>query len=870
MKKFQTWLPHAIALIVFIILGAIYFSPQLDGYDLNQGDIRQYIGMSKEISDFRDTEHQEPLWTNSAFGGMPAYQISMNNPNVLSTVEGYLFKVLKAPLTYMVVAMISFYLLLLCFNVSPWLCMIGAIAFGFSSLNILFLAGGHNSKVHAIALMPGIIAGLVYAYRKNAIIGSILLAIFVCLHLSANHIQETYYLVFFILAIVIVEFVRYMNDKKLAAFFKISGIVAVAAAIGVLPTLSNLMLTNEYGKYTNRGKSELTLIAHPSTDQSQTKGLDREYIKEYSLGYGEIWSLAIPNIKGGKMGALGSFKEELSNVSPEYRENVAQFPSYWGEQSSTGGAIYFGAAIFLLFVLGMFFFKDGLKWAFLATTVLAVLLSWKNSFVLDFFIDHVPLFNKFRDTKMILSLVQVIFPLGAILFIHELFKNNINQKKLLYATLATIGLFVLFYLLPSLWFSFFNKEELEFFDKQAALYPQSLDQINIFQYEIKNMRIAIFRADVLRSIVFMGLAAGAILLFVKKKMAGSYFIATLGLLVLIDLWAVDKRYLNNDTLNKQWVKSEEKAYPFSASNADLSILNNEIKENHAIEEKIQQKLAGFTPGYGISAQTKEKLKQNVAFSTLNLETDYRVLALGSPFANATTSYYHKSLGGYHGAKLKKYAELIEFRLQKEMDTLIGSFRTGDETVIENTLENYTPTLNMLNTKYIIGNPEAETIINRHVNGTSWFVKEIRVVKNADEEIQLLDTINPKNVVVIQHQYAGLLPNNLAFDTLATIRQTLYRPNHLIYEGNTRRDQVAIFSEIYYKDGWNAYLDGKLVPYFCADYVLRGLTLPAGKHTIEFKFEPKTYDTGRKISIAGSFILGIFVITMMAFGIWKKK
>lgn len=863
LKKISFALPHLVAVFIFIVLGSIYFAPQFSGYSLNQSDVSQFIGMSKEISDFRQMEKTDPLWTNSAFSGMPAYQISMNNPTLVSTLESFIFfRLFKTPLAYLVLAMLSFYVSLLCFGVNPWLSIIGAVAFGFSTINILYLGGGHNTKVHAIALLPGIIGSLIYGYRRNYRIGGLLLCIFICLHLSANHIQETYYLLFLILAIIIFEFYRFVKEHRLPAFLKISTFLLFASILGVIPTMSNLLLTNEYAKYTNRGKSDLTISATQSDDKSELKGLNSDYIKEYSLGYGEVWSLAIPDVKGGAIGRLGDHKDKLENASPENRENIADFPSYWGEQLSSGGAFYFGATIFLLFILGLVFIKDRLKWAFLAVSVLAIVLSWKYSTVLDLFINHVPLFNKFRDTKMILVLVQISFPLLGLLFLNELFKTQINQKKLLYTLGATIGLFFLFYLMPSLWFSFFSNYEIEYFSKQASLYPQALQQINQIKLDIEQVRVSIYRADVLRSIFFMILVAGLIILFTKNKIAKHYFIISIGVLVLLDLWMVDKRYLNNSTNSYHWIKSKDKSTPFRPSAADIQILNWEMKDNQSLSEKINQRIAKI--------QSNDLEKANTAFSTLNFETDYRVLSLDNPFANASTSYYHKSIGGYHGAKLKRYAELIDFRLNKERLILIESLKSNNIGVVENTLRNQTPTLNMLNTKYIIYNPEAEPIRNPYANGSAWLVGNVKIVKNADEAIEALSTINPANTVVVEQASSNLIPDNFKYDTLGSINLKLYRPNHLVYESNAGSEQVGVFSEIYYKDGWNAYIDGKLSPYFQANYVLRAMAIPSGKHTIEFKFEPPTYYLSKKISLAGSILIALFALSIALYEVWNNR
>jgi len=863
MKKLPSFLPHLVAISIFISLSAIYFAPQFNGYSLNQSDISQFIGMSKEIVDYRQMENIDPLWTNSAFCGMPAYQISMNSTNSLSAVESFIFfNILKSPFSYLVLAMVCFYILLICFEVDPWLSIVGAIAFGFSTILILYLGGGHNTKVHAIAFIPGIIGSLVYAYRKNHRIGGLLLCVFICLHLSANHIQETYYLLFLILAIVLFELYKFYAERRLVSFMRISTFLLLSTILGIIPTTANMLLTNEYGKYTNRGKSDLTISVNQSNDNSEMKGLERNYIKEYSLGYGEVWSLAIPNVKGGAAGRLGDFKGEIDDVSPEYRSNVENTLSYWGEQYSTGGAFYFGATIFLLFVLGMVFIKDRLKWAFFASSILAVLLSWKYSPILDFFINHVPLFNKFRDTKMMLILVQLSFPLLGLLFLNDLIKAPVNKKKLFYTIGATIGIFALFYLLPSLWFNFLSTNEEMVFNKQITQYPQAFEQINQFKSEIEKIRIAIFRADVIRSIFFMILISGSIILFIQKKIKQHIFILSIGILVLIDLWMVNKRYLNNDTRSHHWVKTIDKNMPFKPTVADIEILKSEMAENSTLNKTINQKIANIPD--------VEFKHLNIAFSTLNFETDYRVLNLENPFISASTSYFHKSLGGYHGAKLKRYEELIVFRINKEYEMLVNALKSNNDTIINNTLRNKIPTLNMLNTKYIIYNNEYAPIKNPYANGPAWIAKEVRFVKDANEEIESLDSTNPLTTAVAEKTFKSLVPSDLKFDSSATIKQKKYSPNHLIYDTYSNQPQVAVFSEIYYKDGWNAYVDGKITNHFRVDYVLRAMTIPAGKHIVEFKFEPKTYYLSKKISYAGSVLIVLFILSVSAYEIIERN
>ena len=681
MKNLKPAIPHLIAILIFWIIGAIFFAPQYDGYDLNQGDVTNQIGMGKEITDYVQKNKTYPLWTNSMFGGMPAYQIAGNNYNVLNSIELFFVnKIFKSPLGFLMIAMISFYILLLCFEIDPWLSIVGAIAFGFSSINILYIGSGHVPKIHAITLLPGIIGSMIYAYRKNYRIGAVMLSVFVCLHLSANHIQQTYYFIFLALAIIIVEFYSFYKQHKTGAFFKISAFLLLGTVIGVLPTVSNLIMTNEYSKYTTRSKSELTILSNQAKGGSITnEGLNPDYIKEYNLGAGEMWSMVIPNAKGGASGRLGEYKEKLKDVNPDYRNFVANnFSSYWGEQSFTGGAFYFGACMFLLFILGLVFVKDYLKWALLAASVLAILLSLKYSFILDFFIENVPLFNKFRDTKMILYFVQIAFPLVGLMFVKEMFTHPLNKKKLNYALAITLGIFILFYVMPDTWFNFITPDETGFFDNQKAHYgnnSNAIQQLDQLKDEVQNVRISIFKDDVLRSIFFIILTGSLILLYTKNKIAKKYFIMALGFLVFIDMWMVDKRYLNNSKEGHHWIKSYERSNPFRAGFADMQIMNREISNNEKLKNDIMTGLAGQD-----NSKIPQKFiaveKEKLSFSILNSETDYRVFTFQNPFANANVSYYHKSIGGYHGAKLRIYQELIDFRLSKEDQILSGTLKSN--------------------------------------------------------------------------------------------------------------------------------------------------------------------------------------------------
>ena len=864
-------IPHVIAVFIFIAIAGVYFFPQVNGYQLRQHDIMQFIGMSKEIVDFRDEYHTEPLWTNSAFSGMPAYQISTENSNPVNSLKNLVFYILPGTIGKMFFLMIGFYILMLCFDVKPWVAVIGAVAFGLASFNVLYLVAGHNAKINALSFVPPLLGSVVFAYRKNRFTGSALLSIFVCLQLSANHVQITYYMLFMLGAVVVLEFYEFVKSHQLQQFFKISSLLLLAGILGVLPTLSNLIVTYEYGKYTTRGKSELTITAESQqSDRSGHKGLAVDYIKQHDLGIGEIWSLAFPNVKGGAMGALGQNKDAMKEIKPDYRDMVSQQSSYWGEQYISGGAFYYGAGIFLLFVLGMFFIKDKMKWALFGVSVLAIILSLKYSSITDFFIRHFPLFNKFRDTKMILVLVQISFPLLGILFVNRLLKDTIDKKRFVYVSLGVSGIFVLFYLIPSVWFGFFSRGEIHQFSNLLNNYRNNvnaLDQIHDLKKEIEQARIFIFRRDCLRSLFFILATATVIYLFLLRRLKENTFLILLGALVLIDLWGVDKRYLNNDGKGRhytQWESKENYRFPFKADVADNAVLRSEMHENPTLREEINTSLARIENEKHRNSEEAQFLRDKIAFRDLNFATDYRVLSLADPFSNARTSYFHKSIGGYHGAKLKKYQELIDFYLFPEYAGIINVLKSKPSDT-----RNGIPVLSMLNTKYIIYNTSAQPIANPYHFGNAWFVDKIEIVPDADEEILALKNID-KHTAIVKGKYKDQIPSDLKADTTAKIELVSYKPNHLKYQSVSQYYQVAVFSEIYYPAGWNAYIDGKKAVYFEANYALRAMRIPKGKHMVEFRFEPDTYYRGRKISYAGSGLIFIFIISMIYFDRRKKK
>ncbi len=872
-------IPHIIAILIFLTVSGIYFAPQFKGYKLNQSDHRQALGMSQEIRNFREMYNSEPLWTNSMFAGMPAYQISGKNFNYVHKLKNVIVKIVHRPTSDLFFLMLGAYIMLLCFNVNPWVSILGGIVFGLSSMNILLLATGHISKVNAISFIPPLLGGLIYTYRKNQYVGSAVFALFVCLQLASNHVQMTYYSLFMLVAVVIVELIHHYHRNNLAGFFKKSALLLIAGIIAILPGISTLLTTYEYGKHTTRGQSELTISAsnQSSTQPQKNEALDSEYIRRYSLGYGEIWSLVIPNIKGGAMGYIGQEEKVMKKIRPEFRSTIAQQSSYWGEQYTSGGAFYLGSGMFLLFILGLFFLKDKIKWAILAVTILSIILSWKYSQVLEVFIQHFPLFNKFRDTKMMLVLVQISFPLIGFLFVNHILRENaVSRKKFLYISLILSGVILLLYALPKTWFDFLSRAELQQFGNLQDNYnsnPNALSQINLLKNEIIYARIEIYRQDCLRSLGFVIATAIVLYLFMIHKIKKTSFIVLLGLVMFIDFWIVDKRYLNNEKRKGNyihWVKSFQYKNPFQATVADNEILENEIAENPSIKQKIENQLMELSTSKQYNRRQIETEKDKTKFRILNFATNYRVFSLLNPFISARTSYFHKSIGGYHGAKLKKYQELIDFYIVNEYAKLSKTFSQGpDQKQLVNFFQNETPILNMLNTKYIIYDLSSSPIVNTFHFGNAWFVDSIEFVKNANEEIISLASID-KNRAIIRDKHKNSVPLQITFDPGATITMTTYKPNHIIYESSAHHPQFAVFSEIYYEDGWNAYLDDHITNHLRVNYTLRGMNIPEGNHTIEFKFEPELYDIGKNISYTGSALIFLFITGMVILHISRDK
>ncbi|HRX98015.1 MAG TPA: YfhO family protein [Bacteroidales bacterium] len=797
MRKFQVknLVPYVVPVILFIVLSLAYMSPLLEGKKLKQDDIIRHKGMSKEIVDFREKTGEEPLWTNSMFGGMPAYQISVKySANLIQYVDDIMRLGLPRPADWVFLYMLGFFILMLTLRVNPWIGMAGAIAYGFSSYFFIILQAGHNSKAHALAYMAPLLAGVILSYRGKYWLGGILTLLFMALEINAGHPQITYYLGLLVLVLGITELVSAIRKSEYAHFIKSSAVVIVAMLFGVLTNITSLWATYEYGKETIRGKSELT-----TEEGNRTSGLDKDYATQWSYGKAETGTLIIPDFHGGSSHGKLSENSEVAKVLKQ--NNIPQsqvndllkgMPTYWGTQPFTSGPVYVGAIVFFLFVFGLILIKGNLKWWLLAGTILSILLAWGKNFpfLTDLFLHYFPGYNKFRAVSMTLVIAELTMPILAFVALNELFKNKYEKPQLLKAlkiSLYFVGGFVLlFVLVPGAFFNFSGPSDVTY----SQSFPKWLMDALVADRE------SMLRMDALRSLIFILLAAGVMWAFIAGKLQKSYVFALITFFVLVDMWPVDKRYLSND----DFVSASTMDRPYKMTQADELIL-------------------------------KDK------------DPNFRVLNLtGDPFADARTSYFHKSIGGYHGAKLRRYQELYEHQIQKNFNIQV---------------------LNMLNTKYIIQpdkNNKPTVTPNMGYLGNAWFVPQVEMVENADQELDALTDFDPAKKAVVDKRFEkdleGFTPS---YDTTASIQLIEYAPNQLKYQSNTSKDQLAVFSEIYYDKGWNAYVDGEKVPYFRANYVLRAMVVPAGKHLIEFKFEPRVYAIGEKVSFASSLLVILLVL-----------
>ncbi|WP_099291171.1 YfhO family protein [Butyricimonas sp. Marseille-P3923] len=821
MPKLKSFYPYLVAFILFVVIAYAYFPALFEGKIVMQSDISSWRGAANEIIQFREQTGEEPLWTNSMFSGMPTTMISTEyKGNYLKNVYDGLF-VGPRPASYLILGLVSFYLLLLAFGVNPWLSIVGALAFGFCSYNFQILQVGHNAKMVAISLMPMVLASVVFAFRKNRWLGAVFFGITLAFQIMANHPQITYYLAFIVLFYGIAQLYKAVKAKALPAFFKTATLLVVAVLFAAATNINHLWPTWEYSKYTMRGGSELTL-----NQNSQTKGgLDKEYATAWSYGIDETLNLMIPNFKGGASGgALDKNSETYKFLNSQGASNadqiIQQLPLYWGEQAFTAGPMYMGAIAIFLFVLGLVLIKGPMKWWIVGISLLALFLGWGRNFMFlsSFFYDYIPLYNKFRVPSMILIVLQLTIPLLGIYTLNKILNGEYEKKTLLkglkIAVGVTGGICALFALLPGLAGSFVSPADSQYPDWLRQYLPQD--------------RESLLRSDAFRSLVFILLAGIVIWAWMIQKIKSTHVVIVMGLLILADMWTVDKRYLNND----HFVKQREFNNQYQPRPVDQAILADK-------------------------------------------DPNYRVLDISvNTFNDSHTSYHHKTIGGYSAAKLQRYQDIIDYFIYPEMQS-IGKTLESSPTLsaMEESLSKQT-VLNMLNTKYVIVHANSAPVNNKYAYGNAWFVKDYELVNTPDEELLGLKQIDPRESAVISKEFESVIQDKgFNFDENATIQLTSYAPNKLEYKTSAANEQLAVFSEIYYPKGWNVYIDGNKTDLLRADYILRAVIVPAGEHTVTFEYKPESYYMGARISAISSSLLLLALLGGIVFYIMrymKKK
>lgn len=905
---FKKLLPHLVAIAIFLALSMLYFSPVFNGYRLKQGDVTQFRGMEKEIADYRMLNGEEALWTNSMFGGMPAYQISVvHDSNWMSYVDRFLRLGLPGPVGILFVGMLGFYIFALCLRIKPWLGIIGAVAFGFSTITILYLGAGHITKVKAITYMAPALGGLLLAFRGKWLLGSAVFGLFFALNLSSNHLQMTYYLSFLLGAVALTETIRLLIAKHFQELLKVFGGLALAAILAVLPSIGNLWTTYEYSKYTTRGSTDLTIKPKDAQQSNLEKeGLASDYILEYNLGKMEWMSLFAPNIKGAKDDLIGNDEAIMANVDYTYADQISKMNRYWGGQRMSGGAFYFGVVMIVFFVFGLLFLKDTITWPFLAIAILSILLASENpGGINDFFINKFPLYNKFRDSKMILVLIQLMVPALGMLFLDRFLKKEDirgTKKHWLIGGAGILLFLTIIYVSPSLSGSFLRSDEVQQFKQvvKESKDPQQIEYINGLKGALVQTRTDIYKSDISRAILLVIVALGLILVTVYTKISNILVVIVAAIAVFGDNWSVAKRYLNNeeqDGIYRSFEEEASAALPYLPQASDISILTQEKSNVPQFGTHVGKLMSAMptSPNYS-TIESTESLQMLAEFGALNLNTDYRVLNFNNPFNETATSYFHKSLGGYHGAKLKRYQELIDFQVFPAMSQVNTEISAEKNKILQvyaltlppvnqeqaqaifDTIQLSTialsekaTVLNMLNTKYIVLKPNQRAVLNTNANGNAWFVDTVVNVKNANEEMSGLYGLNSKTTALVnvtEFANSGIAAKTGTVDSTAKITLAKYQTKVLKYKSKSAKAAPAIFSEIYYPEGWNCYIDGKLTPTFRANYILRGVMVPAGSHAIEWRFEPASFQTASTYGTIGS--VGLFAACILIFGLAMKE
>ena len=826
MKKF---LPDLIAILAFIVISFIYFFPAItEDRILFQHDTVAGAGAGQEAKEYYERTGERTRWTNALFGGMPTYQMSpsYDSTEPLTFVQKVYHLFLPNYVWLTFIMMLGFYILLRAFGIPAWLAGLGGIIWGFSSYFFILIAAGHIWKFITLAYIPPTIAGIVLAYRKKYLLGGIITALFMAMQILSNHVQMTYYFLFVILFMVGAFFEDAWRKKELPQFFKATGVLIVAGLIGVSINLSNLYHTYEYSKETMRGKSELKYEGAAAKQTSS--GLNRDYITQWSYGIGETFSLLVPNVKGGASVPLSRSEKAMEKANPMYSSLYSQLTQYFGDQPMTSGPVYVGAFVLMLFILGCFIVKGPMKWALLGATIFSILLSWGKNFMglTDFFIDYIPMYNKFRAVSSILVIAEFTIPLLAILTLKEILtKPELLKEKLKYIYISfglTGGLALLFAIAPRLFFPTYIPGN-EMAALQNAL---PADQLSPIIANLEEMRVHLFTSDAWRSFFIVTIGTLLLLAYNAKKLKATWTVAAIALLCLGDMWSVNKRYLYDE----QFIPKSEQTATFRKTQTDELILQDP-------------------------------------------SLDYRVLNFaGNTFEENNTSYWHKSVGGYHAAKLRRYQEMIDHHIAKEMQAAYQEVATAGGQMDSVNAAKF-PVLNMLNTKYFIfpAGQQGQTvpIENPYTFGNAWFIDKIQYVKNANEEIDAIGQVAPQQTAIVDSKFKEALKgvNEGYKDSLSTIRLTSYEPNQLVYETSSPQDGIVVFSEIYYP-GWTATIDGKPADIARADYILRAMNVPAGKHTIEMRFDPQSLHITEGIAYGAMALLLVGVIILI--WIYRKK
>lgn len=814
--------PHAAIVLLFVVLSCAYFAPVLEGKVLPQGDNTHSTGAARELYEYEQANGSLPQWTNSMFGGMPAYQVRAdNNSNIFRTFDEW--SRLGLPYTTIAILflyMVGFYLLMVSMKMNRWLSVLGAVAFAFGSYNLIIIAAGHITKAYAIALSPLVLGGAVMIFKGKKVAGAVLTMVALGMQLAYNHVQITYYLALTIGVMVIAKLICAVREKQLADFGKAVGALCAAVVLAIIPSTVNLWTTYEYGAYSIRGKSELKA----AEGEQQSSGLDKDYALSWSYGVGETPTLLVPNVVGGASEAIakapGSNKA-LQKADPRVRENVAQGASaYWGGRPFTSGPVYVGAVMCFLFFIGLFYYQGKERWWLLAATILSIVLAWGKNFPLltDFMFYHFPFYNKFRTVEMTLVIATITIPMLGLLGLKELYNNpervRYEPGKFFAAMGLSGGVALVLALVPTLFYNFLTPDEEAQFAQLIAQDQQGI--YSVFRQGIIDVREALCTSDAWRSVVLVVLASSALWFFSVRKINARIAMTTLIALIIIDLWFVDKRYLSAENfVTKQVARGD-----FKKSVADEAILAD--------------------------------------------PAPHRVMSLyTNPFNEVFTSYYHQSVGGYHGAKLRRYQDVIEHYLTDDWQKLTSAVREQNYEAIQQSLSE-AQALNMLNTKYLIYNPAAQPLVNPYAQGAAWFVQNVTAAASPDEALAALATTDLRSTAIVEAENI-----TTSADSTAQITRTHYSPNRVVYSAQTNAEALAVFSEIYYPAGWKAFIDGEETQIVRANYILRAAKIPSGTHEIEFRFEPTSYHTGRIVAYVGSGVVCVIIIGFLFFSFRRK-